>query len=318
MLVSYRLGASGAEVEQIQQRLQALGLYRGPIDGRYGGGTEAAVRAFQRLGGLGVDGAVAGATWKALFGSAIPAPSLFLKPLDFRCLALTGTFETDSGFPDCFAGLSGNFDGQGISFGACQWNFGQESLQPLLKDMIKRHPGIIGAIFGGHLAKLVAALAADKRRMLEFADSIQHPVKHTLLEPWRGMFKSLGRSDEFQAIELEYAGALYQAALGLCTEYGLWSQRGQALMFDIKVQNGGISEKSRARIRADFTGLPANLPGERMELERMKIIANRRAEAAKPRWVEDVRARKLCIANGAGEVHGIPYDLEAQFDIALR
>jgi len=55
-----------------------------------------------------------------------------------------------------------------------------------------------------------------------------------------------------------------------------------------------------------------------MELERMKIIANRRAEAAKPRWVEDVRARKLCIASGAGEVHGIPYDLEAQFGIALR
>jgi len=82
--------------------------------------------------------------------------------------------------------------------------------------------------------------------------------------------------------------------------------------------DGGIGSKVRALILANFTGLAANLPGERMELERMKIIANRRAEAAKPRWVEDVRARKLCIASGAGEVHGIPYDLEAQFGIALR
>jgi hypothetical protein len=314
----YRLGASGEEVRHIQQRLAALEFYRGLIDGSFGGGTQAAVRGFQRHAGLAVDGAVAGATWKALFGTELPVPSLLLKPLDFRCLALTGAFETDSGFPDCFAGLSGNFDGQGISFGACQWNFGQESLQPLLKDMIKRQPGGVEAIFGEHFAKLVAALAADKRELMNFAAGIQHPVKHTLLEPWRGMFKSLGRTDEFHAIELEYAGALYQAALELCTEYGLWSQRGQALMFDIKVQNGGISHKTRARILANFTGLAANLPGERMELERMKIIANRRAEAAKPRWVEDVRARKLCIASGTGEVHGIPYDLEAQFGIALR
>jgi len=314
----YRLGASGDEVGQIQVRLQALGHYRGPIDGAFGGGTETAVRAFQRHAGLEIDGAVGSATWKALFGTEIPVPPLLLKPVDFRCLALTGAFETDAGFPECFAGLSGNFDGQGISFGACQWNFGQDSLQPLLKDMIKRHRGVVGAIFGEHYTELVAALAADKRQLMIFATGIQHPVKHTLLEPWRGMFKSLGRTDEFQAIELEYAGALYQAALELCTEYGLWSQRGQALMFDIRVQNGGIGHQARARILADFTGLAGDLPGERMELERMKIIANRRAEAAKPRWVEDVRARKLCIANGAGEVHGIPYDLEAQFGIALR
>ena len=49
----------------------------------------------------------------------------------------------------------------------------------------------------------------------------------------------------------------------------------------------------------------------------MRIVANRRAEAANPAWVEDVRARKLCIANGYGVVHGIPYDLEGQFGIGL-
>ena len=110
----YRLGTSGGEVEQIQQRLKALGLYRGPLDGVYGGGTEAAVRAFQQQGGLAADGAVGGATWKALFITDIAVPALLQKPLDFRCLALTGAFETDAGFPECFAGLSGNFDGQGL------------------------------------------------------------------------------------------------------------------------------------------------------------------------------------------------------------
>jgi len=46
-------------------------------------------------------------------------------------------------------------------------------------------------------------------------------------------------------------------------------------------------------------------------------VANRRAEAANPAWIEDVRTRKLCIANGSGVVHGIPYDLEGQFGIGL-
>ena len=46
------------------------------------------------------------------------------------------------------------------------------------------------------------------------------------------------------------------------------------------------------------------------EVERLRIIANRRASAAKAKWVEDVRARKLTIANGQGMVHGNFYDLK--------
>lgn len=45
-------------------------------------------------------------------------------------LAITGDFET---FGDPFAGVSGDFDGMGISCGVLQWNIGQGSLQPLVK-----------------------------------------------------------------------------------------------------------------------------------------------------------------------------------------
>ncbi len=45
--------------------------------------------------------------------------------------------------------------------------------------------------------------------------------------------------------------------------------------------------------------------------------SNRRADAAAEQWGEDVRARKLCIANGAGRAHGIDYDLKAQFGLGL-
>jgi hypothetical protein len=55
-----------------------------------------------------------------------------------------------------------------------------------------------------------------------------------------------------------------------------------------------------------------------IEVARLRIVANRRAEAAKPQWVEDVRSRKLTIANGEGSVHGRHYDLAEDFGITLR
>jgi len=73
----YQLGSKGPEVARIQQRLQELGSYLGPIDGIFGGGTEAAVKTFQQSAQLGVDGRVGPQTWAALFpGTGIPARQL--------------------------------------------------------------------------------------------------------------------------------------------------------------------------------------------------------------------------------------------------
>lgn len=43
----YRIGSSGDEVRRIQERLRGTGIYLGPIDGLFGGATEAAVKHFQ-------------------------------------------------------------------------------------------------------------------------------------------------------------------------------------------------------------------------------------------------------------------------------
>lgn len=53
-------------------------------------------------------------------------------------------------------------------------------------------------------------------------------------------FKTLGRQGEFQDIEAKNAASLFQDALALCDDYGVSSERAAALMFAIKVQNGGI------------------------------------------------------------------------------
>ena len=55
-----------------------------------------------------------------------------------------------------------------------------------------------------------------------------------------------------------------------------------------------------------------------LKVARLRIIANRRAEAAHPRWMEDVRARTLTIANGEGTVHGRCFSLKEQYGIRLK
>ncbi|TFH64518.1 MAG: hypothetical protein E4G91_05565, partial [Candidatus Zixiibacteriota bacterium] len=166
------------------------------------------------------------------------------KPLAYRCLALTGSFETGKGIPDCFSGLSDDFDGQGISFGVLQWNFGQKSLQPLLREMRDQHPDIMKSVFQSQYDILLKALDSSQSEIMHFARNIQHPVKHFIYEPWRKMFVALGRTPEFQDIEVKYAHETFEEAIRLCRAFELGSERATALMFDIKVQNGGIPRET--------------------------------------------------------------------------
>lgn len=63
-------GSTGSDVISVQTRLKALGYYTGTVDGKYGSGTIAAVKAFQASNGLKVDGKTGSGTFAALFGSS--------------------------------------------------------------------------------------------------------------------------------------------------------------------------------------------------------------------------------------------------------
>ena len=66
-----RNGSRGDLVKQVQARLNDLGFNCGPVDGRFGPKTEAAVKAFQAANQPGagpVDGWVGKITWAVLFG----------------------------------------------------------------------------------------------------------------------------------------------------------------------------------------------------------------------------------------------------------
>jgi hypothetical protein len=226
------------------------------------------------------------------------------RPLAWRCLALTASFETSRHSPACFAGIVGNFDGQGLSFGALQWNVGQGTLQPLLRDMLAEHRAVCSRVFGAAVTQLEALANTPARQGVALVKNLSW---------WRGVLTDLGCTPECQDIQVRHAGQFFQRALVLCRNYNLASERAAALFFDISVQNGSITPAVRTLIQADFLRLPAGAS----ETDKMRIIARRRAAAAKPQFAPDVLSRKMTIAEGRGTVHGIQYDLQRDFSIGL-
>lgn len=63
---SLSYGARGDDVTALQKKLKRWGYYQGEIDGKFGTGTQEAVKYFQRKNGLTADGIAGPATLKAL------------------------------------------------------------------------------------------------------------------------------------------------------------------------------------------------------------------------------------------------------------
>jgi hypothetical protein len=317
-MATFQRGSKGPEVKQIQQKLKDLGLYLGIVDGDFGGGTESAIIQFKKSRNLGVDGKVDGQTWGTLFPEqpVIPNPTVTGKKLLDRCLELTGGFETNLPPPGCYAMVTGNFDGMGISFGALQWNLGQGSLQTLFSKIEQQYPNLVGEVFHEHATEWRAVLKKPKTQQLAWAKSIQTP-KNQLFDPWKGLFKAIGQRQECQEVECDFVKDVFNKALQLCITYKLRSERAVALFFDIITQNGSIDPAVQQLIEKDFKNHPATGSIEVDEPIQLAIVANRRADAANPKWQEDVRKRKLTIANGQGVVHGSHYNLAEQYAIKL-
>ncbi len=65
-----RKGMMGDDVRTMQQKLRELGYYFSTVDGVFGAGSAAAVKAFQKNNGLAADGVAGSGTFKKLFGSS--------------------------------------------------------------------------------------------------------------------------------------------------------------------------------------------------------------------------------------------------------
>jgi putative chitinase len=81
-MANLKEGSSGADVKDLQQRLKDEGFDPGLIDGKFGPGTEAALMAFQKSGGLSADGIAGPKTLSALGLAGMAAAAAEVPLLD--------------------------------------------------------------------------------------------------------------------------------------------------------------------------------------------------------------------------------------------
>jgi hypothetical protein len=230
-----------------------------------------------------------------------------------KCFAVTAAFEGGG-----YGALSGNFDGQGVSFGFLQWNFGQGTLQALLKAMQKNGPETFKRCCSVPvLSRGVTDLSADLMAVCDMppAQAVRwwadrQDGGHRLLPHWVQVFRNLAAEPGYQAMQRKAAEEPYwRLAVQYVREFGFTSERGLALCFDICVQMGSVTAKSQRRYTAAVSSGAS-------EVARLEALARAVGPQA-GQWERDVLSRKLTIALGSGVVHGRAYHLERDFGLTM-
>ena len=219
-----------------------------------------------------------------------------------KCWLLTPDFEGNG-----YAGLTGDFDGQGWSYGILSWACGEGTLQPLIKSFYDNGPATFQRCCTVPVNGTVTDLSPDLLAWLKMpvAEATQwaaarcetegnrQPLAH-----WLQVFKNLGEVPEYQALQRE-AGASYMAvAHSICRDLGFVTERGLALAFDIAVQDGSVRPEAKAAYKAAGS-------------EQDRLISLAHAVAKASRYPADVLSRKMTIATGSGVVHDKYYNLAA-------
>ena len=205
--------------------------------------------------------------------------------------------------------LSGDFDAQGLSLGALQWCLGQGSLQPLLKKAFNDTSINAHEILGDKYDDLYEVVFhMNKQEQVAWGHSISTPGKLArVVDAWRVPLKALASA--MQHIQEAAMEPVMARAVSYCEEFELRSVRALAFFFDICTQNGSIKQEQIDLAKEQFTE-------DMSEQEKMQIILEERLKKCNPRWMSDVRARKECIINGSGSVHGKNRDLDAEFGLS--
>ncbi len=288
-------GLRGMIARRIQSDLLRAGFTVGPpdkfVDGDFGSNTETALRALQARRGLPVNGAVDVETWQQL--TTDPLPTLFE-----RCLGMTAQFEGHG-----FGLLQGNFDGAGLTWGIIGFTLKSREIQALLAETEATVPGTLARVLGPLLPTWQRVVKQPLAAQIAWADSITSGPSHTNVPAeWKSAFARLGDEPVVKRLQMQRAYDKYFVPCARSAwTLGLRSEIGIELAFDVHVQNGGFKPAAFA--------LAAALPPGTPEIDRRRRLAHAVADSANPRWADDVRERKLALANGAGSVHGRSYNL---------
>ena len=245
-----------------------------------------------------------------------------------KALAITSTFETGSA--GGFYGLSGNFDGQGLSFGLVNWNIGSGSLQRLLRDFIAEAPDRWRAAFGPDADRFrevvqpegaIAEAAQLKFVVAQLNEKVYNAKKKkeewVIHEPWKTYFRRLSEDPVFQAIEVRHARDLLSRATYYCDYFSLKTERAFCMMFDAVSSHGkwwlfkkrnGV-EWRRQLLRTKLDALAFVYGTAIPEQAKLRAIAEVIGETSSDDWRVKALARKLWFLTGkhdrAKELRGL-------------
>lgn len=219
-----------------------------------------------------------------------------------KVLRSTGFFEGNDGYST----TTGNFDGQGLSFGIIQFNFGQSSLQPLLKDYINNHNSEFTSVFGSSKAATLKDVVFNKTlaQQIQWGASISTSGGDVNSE-WKPLFKNMGAKSANQTLQRQHAGQYFNRAETFANDFGIISTQGLAFLFDHAVQSWSFSGYTQSQIRTEILR-DESLWHQTGEKGRYPDY-NRLYTVLKGVQGSDPIARRTAIRNGSGTVHGKLY-----------
>jgi hypothetical protein len=254
-------------------------------------------------------------------------------------VAITPGFEVSG---DPYLGVSGDFDGMGISCGALQWNIGKKSLQPMVKAIGKTRVKAVMPDFGD---EMWTACNGTISQGLSIVRSWQNGV--SLRPKPKNELRALMGTHEMRAEQDNRIGSVADKAFQAATKWAKDrdntppSKRLFCWFFDLVTQNGGLEGLTPKKV-ADF--IAGNSPdtvddlicdfletrpgnsghvrdakkngvlwrnratGEKLELLCLSYL---RSSTADPQWRHVVLNRKGTISMGKGWVNSSEWNFAA-------
>lgn len=248
-------------------------------------------------------------------------------------LNISGSYEGNADWSN----LADGFDGQGLSLGLLNQNFGQGTLQPLIIKMRNQHLKVLKKIFTkAHLTSLLEMIADwEKSDNLTKADTFEEPLMSTfdlyplltdenlrsvewaqthiyygdkIKSDWYKEFIAMAESPEYISIQVDEALKLHSKAVNYVAKMNVPEVRAYLLAFDFVNQNGGIHDRDIQ----DYSEYVKKNPFISNTDKLLKIL-ELHLRSVTSQFIPDVRSRKTVIINGKGLVHGATRNLEGEY-----
>ena len=238
--------------------------------------------------------------------AASPAPE-FIALDDAQTMALQITTYFEGGKSMDYQAVADDSDHQATSFGLIQWNFGQDTLGPLLKQMLDKDGAVFASCFGpdADYDTLKKALVAGNQA--EEAKWARDRIKNKR-NAWKEAFTKLGAVDAFNKIQLKQAKQDYHPmALAVIQDLREISPslfkniefRSYAAIFDLCVQQGSLHEPKNGHKAFDKIKKRVKDEKPATQLEVMKIAVTERGRTAGAASRTDCISRRMGILSGA-------------------